>query len=110
TSMLLVTPAGKVKLGALRKNTQRHRIRVQGIGVVEMWALSGVMQAWKKEIPQTIFVLMARRQGFRTPLILATSQKLEILDAMAACYGQYLAKWSIELAFKELKYDLSLED
>lgn len=109
-SMLLVTPAGKIKLGTLRKHTKRHRIRVTGIGVVEVWALAGVMHAWKKEIPETVFVLMARRQGFRNPLILATSQELETLEAMAECYGQYLARWSIELSFKELKYDLSLED
>lgn len=108
-SMVLETPDGRVKLGMLRQKTKRHRVRMKGIGVVELWALSGVMHAWKKELPETIRVLMARRQGFRTPLILATSQKLETLSEMAACYGQYLARWSIELAFKELKYDLSLE-
>lgn len=109
-TMLLTTSAGKIKLEILRKHAKRHRVRMHGIGVVEFWALSGVMHAWKKEIPETVFVLMARRQGFRNPLILATSQKLETLEAMAACYGQYLARWSIELSFKELKYDLSLED
>lgn len=109
-SMVLETPEGNVKLGKIRRRTKRHRVRMHGIGVVEFWALAGVMHAWKKEIPETVFVLMARRQGFRNPLIMATSQKLETLDVMAACYGQYLARWSIELSFKELKYDLSLED
>lgn len=109
-SVVLETPGETVKLGKIRKKTKRHRVRIPGIGRMELWALSGVMHAWKKEIPQTVWVLMARRQGFRNPLLLATSQNLETLDAMAECYGQYLARWSIELSFKELKYDLSLED
>lgn len=109
-SMVLETPEGRVKLGALRKRTKRHRVRIPSIGVVEFWAISGVMHAWKKEILETVWVLMARRQGFRKPLILATSQNLETLEEMVACYGQYLARWSIELSFKELKHALSLED
>ncbi|MFY9558655.1 MAG: transposase [Terriglobales bacterium] len=109
-SMVLETADGKVKLGTLRRKTKRHRVRMGSIGVVEFWAMSGVMHAWEKEIPQILWVLLTRRQGFRNPLILATSQKLETLEEMATCYGQYLARWSIELSFKELKYDLSLED
>lgn len=83
-SMVLETADGKVKLSALRQNAKRHRARIKGIGVIEFWELGGVMHAWKKELPEMV--------------------------CMATRYGQYAARWSIELSFKELKYDLSLED
>lgn len=108
-SMVLEAGNDTVKLGEARKRAKRHRVSVSGIGIVEMWCLRGTIRAWKKELPQTLSVLVVQRRGFRNPLILATSQDLPDAEGMARCYGQYLARWSIEVVFKELKLDLGLE-
>lgn len=93
---------------ATMKKHRAHRVRF-GNAVLTVRIIHGVMNAWKREIPETLSVVVIHRTGFRNPLILATNENVTTPKEAVRLYQLYLKRWSIEILFKDLKMELGLE-
>lgn len=108
-TMVLWIGKERMSLEEIQMRIESVRVHIQNVGTVTFWCERGVVNAWKKEIPEETTILVIKRSGFRNPLILAASQALIDTAAMVRCYVAYLKRWSLECIFRELKQGLGLE-
>lgn len=87
----------------LKNIIQKRKPKTTNIG--QLWIIENVLlRTWLRAFDAECSIIVLKRKGFRTPLVIVVGKKeLENIDEAIKYINVYLKRWSIEVIFKEIK-------